>query len=46
MRIIKEKGPSPRTFHRAVEVEGVMFIFGGTDGKKLNDLYCISLDLV
>lgn len=37
--------PSARTFHCAVEHSGFMYIFGGFDGERQNDLFRISLPL-
>lgn len=36
-------GPSPRTFHRAVLYEGFMYVFGGFDGVRRNDMYRLYL---
>lgn len=35
--------PSARTFHRAVVHEGCMYVLGGFDGRRLNDMHCIQL---
>ena len=35
--------PSPRTFHRAILYEGFMFILGGFDGVRRNDMYRLYL---
>ena len=35
--------PSPRTFHRACMHNGCMYIFGGFDGNRLNDVWAIDL---
>ena len=35
--------PSPRTFHRAVLHEGFMYVFGGFDGVRRNDMYRLYL---
>lgn len=35
--------PSARTFHKAVAHEGHMYILGGFDGRRLNDMYSIQL---
>jgi len=35
--------PSARTFHKAVVHEGYMYILGGFDGRRLNDMHCIQL---
>lgn len=35
--------PSARTFHRTVVHEGYMYILGGFDGRRLNDMYRIQL---
>lgn len=35
--------PSPRTFHRALVHDGSMYILGGFDGRRLNDMYKIQL---
>lgn len=35
--------PSARTFHRAVVHQGCMYILGGFDGRRLNDMHCIQL---
>ena len=31
--------PSPRTFHRAVILDGYIYILGGYDGSRKNDMY-------
>lgn len=36
--------PSPRTFHCAEVCHGRMFVFGGFDGQRLNDLYSIMIN--
>lgn len=41
-RLIETKGlsmPSPRSFHQMENYENRVFIFGGNDEKKLNDLF-------
>lgn len=38
-----EKPPTSRTFHRAVTYGPRMYILGGFDGKRQNDLYSITL---
>jgi N-acetylneuraminic acid mutarotase len=35
--------PKERTFHKAVIFSNVMYIVGGFDGSRLNDLYHIAL---
>lgn len=35
--------PSARTFHKTVEHEGYMYILGGFDGRRLNDMHRIML---
>eukprot|EP00929_Paragymnodinium_shiwhaense_P013396 TRINITY_DN121257_c0_g1_i1.p1 TRINITY_DN121257_c0_g1~~TRINITY_DN121257_c0_g1_i1.p1 ORF type:complete len:780 (+),score=173.99 TRINITY_DN121257_c0_g1_i1:233-2572(+) len=35
--------PSARTFHKTVVHEGAMYILGGFDGRRLNDMYRILL---
>ncbi|CAJ1328028.1 unnamed protein product [Effrenium voratum] len=35
--------PSARTFHKTVVHEGTMYILGGFDGRRLNDMYRIVL---
>ncbi|CAK9054387.1 Leucine-zipper-like transcriptional regulator 1 (LZTR-1) [Durusdinium trenchii] len=35
--------PSARTFHKTVVHEGFMYILGGFDGRRLNDMYRILL---
>ncbi|CAE7772860.1 Afg1l [Symbiodinium sp. CCMP2592] len=35
--------PSARTFHKTVVHEGYMYILGGFDGRRLNDMYRILL---
>lgn len=37
------QGPSPRTFHRAIMFEGFMYVFGGFDGLRRNDMYRLYL---
>lgn len=36
--------PSQRTFHEALMFKGVMYVFGGFDGAKRNDIYRILFD--
>ena len=36
--------PQPRTFHKAVLIQNVMYVVGGFDGSRLNDMYHIALD--
>jgi len=36
--------PSTRTFHEALMFKGVMYVFGGFDGMKRNDIYRILFD--
>ena len=36
--------PSTRTFHESLMFKGVMYIFGGFDGMKRNDIYRIFFD--
>ena len=35
--------PQQRTFHKAVIFNNVMFVVGGFDGTRLNDMYTILL---
>lgn len=35
--------PSARTFHKSIVHEGYMYILGGFDGRRLNDMHCILL---
>ena len=35
--------PQPRTFHRAVIYKSVMYIIGGFDGQRLNDMHHVAL---
>jgi len=35
--------PSARTFHKTVVHEGFMYILGGFDGRRLNDMYRVPL---
>lgn len=37
--IVQKDMPSPRTFHKAVVVSKYMYIVGGFDGEKLNDIW-------
>ena len=37
------KPPKERTFHKAVIFSNVMYVVGGFDGSRLNDLYHIAL---
>ena len=39
----KGEMPQPRTFHRSVIFDSVMYIFGGFDGQRLNDMYQVRL---
>ena len=36
--------PSTRTFHESLMFKGVMYVFGGFDGMKRNDIYRIFFD--
>lgn len=40
------EGPSARSFHRCVNDSGYMYIIGGYDGNRRNDMWRISLELV
>ncbi|OMJ94181.1 hypothetical protein SteCoe_2663 [Stentor coeruleus] len=40
---ITGKCPSTRTFHSAIMDNDIMYILGGFDGKRKNDLHCIKL---
>ena len=40
---ITGKCPTSRTFHRAVMQNDVMYVLGGFDGKRKNDLHVIKL---
>lgn len=44
--IVSGEGPTSRSFHRSVIFEGFMYILGGFDGVRKNDMYRINLDLV
>jgi N-acetylneuraminic acid mutarotase len=46
-RTVEVKGniPTPRSFHQSVNVENRLFVFGGTDEKKLNDFYYLILPM-
>jgi len=35
--------PSPRTFHKIVNFDNLLFLLGGTDGERKNDMYIIRL---
>ena len=35
--------PQPRTFHRAVNFNNIMYTLGGFDGTRLNDMHHIAL---
>ena len=35
--------PQPRTFHRAIIYRNVMYIIGGFDGQRLNDMHHVAL---
>jgi N-acetylneuraminic acid mutarotase len=37
--------PQSRTFHRSVIIGHVMYVIGGFDGQRLNDLYQIGLPI-
>jgi len=41
--VISSDAPSPRTFHKCAIFEDALFIFGGNDGKKLNDTFKIKV---
>ena len=44
MRVdVRSTIPTARTFHRAVVLENKMFILGGFDGRRQNDMHCIKL---
>jgi N-acetylneuraminic acid mutarotase len=36
--------PQSRTFHKSILIKNVMYIVGGFDGSRLNDLYHIALE--
>ena len=36
--------PSPRTFHQSLSYQGQLYVMGGFDGMKRNDMYKILLD--
>jgi N-acetylneuraminic acid mutarotase len=38
--------PTARTFHKAVVHNGCMYILGGFDGRRLNDMHCVQLRTV
>ena len=38
------QAPQPRTFHRAVLIQNVMYVVGGFDGSRLNDMFHIALE--
>lgn len=35
--------PQPRTFHRAIIFKNIMYIIGGFDGQRLNDMHHVAL---
>jgi len=35
--------PKPRTFHRSVMFGNIMYVVGGFDGSRLNDMHHIAL---
>lgn len=37
--------PTGRSFHRLLMVDSMLFMFGGLDGERQNDLYVLKLDL-
>ena len=41
--IVSSDSPSPRTFHKAIQNSAFMFVVGGFDGEKLNDIWKINL---
>lgn len=38
-RICLDLQPTTRTFHQSAMYDGFLFVFGGFDGMKRNDLY-------
>lgn len=36
--------PSPRTFHKIVNYENIIFVLGGFDGERKNDMHIISVE--
>ena len=38
--------PQQRTFHKAVIAQNVMYIVGGFDGSRLNDMYNIAFEKI
>eukprot|EP00922_Rhytidocystis_sp_ex-Travisia-forbesii_P021443 GHVS01031400.1.p1 GENE.GHVS01031400.1~~GHVS01031400.1.p1 ORF type:complete len:874 (+),score=128.88 GHVS01031400.1:24-2624(+) len=43
VRTFGDQLPSPRTFHCAVVYSGNMYVLGGFDGRRLNDMYCLAI---
>lgn len=41
-----KEGPSARSFHKCVYDSGFMYIIGGYDGQRKNDMFRINLELV
>jgi hypothetical protein len=35
--------PSPRSFHKIVNFENIIFLLGGLDGERKNDMFCIAV---
>ena len=44
--IVSGEGPTARSFHKSTVFEGYMYILGGFDGLRKNDMFRINLDLV
>lgn len=43
IQIQGETPPQARTFHRAIAYRNLMFVLGGFDGSRLNDMYLLPL---
>jgi hypothetical protein len=41
--VVSGIAPQPRTFHRAVMFRNIMYIVGGFDGTRLNDIHHIAI---
>jgi hypothetical protein len=37
--------PTGRSFHRIVLIDKLLFMFGGLDGERQNDLHVLNLDM-
>jgi N-acetylneuraminic acid mutarotase len=43
VKVETHKDPSPRTFHRSVVLDGFLYVLGGYDGSRKNDMFRLDL---